>query len=233
MPPPKKNKKIQSNPITAIKDELIVSFAPKNAAQQDCVDLWPRSRILFFTGPAGTGKTHCALALSLLEIINIPPIAAKKPMLMLTRPTIAVDNKKMGFLPGSLEEKIFPWLSPLMDVYGEISFSKFEKLQSLIDLQMTPVEMLRGRTIRNGVLIIDEAQDLSPNEIKCALTRIGKNSKIIFCGDPDQSSLYTRKNSPLLNAATRLDDLDVVSTVKFTEADQCRDQLINDILKRL
>lgn len=231
MASPRKSKKSQFAPITAIKNELIVSFTPHNESQQLCVDLWARSRIMFLLGEAGTGKSHVAMALSLTEILNME--SQRKPMLMMTRPMVTVDDEEFGFLPGTSEEKLLPWLAPLSDVYSEMTFAKWDKLQAAVDLQMVPIGMLRGRTIRNGVCIIDEAQDMSESQLKCALTRIGRNGRLILCGDPDQSSRYAKKNSPLLNAANKLFDLDTVATIKFTPDDQVRDPLVSEILRRL
>jgi phosphate starvation-inducible PhoH-like protein len=121
-------------------------------------------------------------------------------------------------------------------VYGEIAFAKWEQLKQEIDVELVPVGMLRGRTVRNAVLLVDEAQSLTPPQVKCVLTRLGPNSKVVLSGDTEQSERYTPKQSPLLEAVRRLDDLrPAVTTIRFARGrrDQLRDPLVSDVLDRL
>lgn len=227
---PVRKSKQQYNSLTAIKDDICITFNPKSQAQQSVVDLWPRSRVLFLVGVAGSGKTACALALSLIELLKYP--TDQRPMLMLSRPVLGLDED-IGHLPGTLEEKIEPWLYTFHDVYTDFSTAKWDKLKQKIHIESCPVGMLRGRNIKSGILIIDEAQDLTPAQVKSALTRIGRGGRVIFCADTDQSCRYHPDNSPLINASNKLDDLDTIATIKFNSTDQVRDPIITEILKRL
>lgn len=233
MPPAKKQKtsSSESSPEHATRVPLMVTLDPKSPGQKQVVDLWPRSRILFLTGAAGTGKTHISLALALSDALSRR--SKDRGRILLTRPMVTV-SENLGFLPGTVDEKVQPWLLPFHDVLGQITFTKWEQLQQSVEVEAVPIGMLRGRTIRNGVLICDEMQNSSYDQIVCALTRIGPNSRIIFCGDPDQSDLYSPAESPLMKVADRLKHLDVVATVHFdARRDQLRDPLVAEILNCL
>lgn len=212
------------------KNDFSVVFTPRNESQQRVVELWPRSRIMFLVGTSGGGKSHCALSMALLELLRYNP--KDKPKLLLSRPLVTV-TEKLGFLPGSVDEKLEPWFGAFHDVFGQMSFNKWEELQKTLTVESVALGLLRGRTIRSGVLIVDEAQNITPEQLKCVLTRIGENGRIILTGDPEQSDLYKAYDSPLMDAANKLQHLDTVSVVKFTEKDQVRDPLINEILKVL
>lgn len=210
---------------------LELNVEAKNQGQQEVVDLWGRSRILFLIGPAGVGKTHIAMALALRDALKVSK--AKGPTrgkVMLSRPMVTVEEE-IGLLPGDVNEKTAPWLLPFHDVLAQISFTKFEDLNKELDVEMVPVGMMRGRTITNGTLILDEAQNCSYEQLKCVLTRIGKNAKIVLCGDPDQSDKFDYKDSPLNQIADKLQNLDTVAVIDFDRIeDQLRDPIISDIL---
>jgi phosphate starvation-inducible PhoH-like protein len=214
-------------------DDFDFIYKPLSPAQEVAAELWPRSRILFFVGLAGSGKTTAALGMALRDALRVAHREQHGRMkLWLSRPTVAC-GESLGFLPGDVAEKLSPWLAPFHDCFGDLSNASWDALTKKVEIETVPVGMLRGRTIRNGVLIVDESQQLSPDQIKCIATRLGRNSKIVFCGDPAQSDVYTVRSSPLLEAAKKLDDLDTVATVRFTKNDQLRDQLVSDILDRL
>lgn len=205
------------------------SWVPRSPAQQLAKDMWKRSRIMFLIGISGGGKTSTALGLALSEIFR-----NDKLKLTLTRPQVAIGNQKQPFLPGDATEKLMPWLYPIYDVLedmGSITFSQLSK--SLHDkLELLSIPMARGRTIKNGILIVDEAQNLTYDEFKCILTRIGPNGRIIFTGDTSQSDICVDPiKSPLYTVATKLEHLDTVSTIRFSEVDQQRDELVNQILE--
>lgn len=156
---------------------------------------------------------------------------------------ILVDNPEHLYITdqyivthNTLEEKLTPWLGPLADVWSSMSgdedWSKFVKLMGK-RLETVPIGMLRGRTVRDAVLVIDEAQNCSYPQLKCALTRIGEYGRIILNGDADQSDRYRPEESPLMDICRRLSNLDTVSVIRFTHSDQQRDPLVNDILERL
>ena len=205
-------------------------YNSRNAAQEDAEEAWKRSRILFFIGEAGTGKTACALGLALKEVLK-----SAHGKLMLTRPMVACEEK-LGYLPGDLEEKFGPWLGPFHDCFGSLSLNEWTELEKFLEkrMEIVPIGMLRGRTISNGVLIVDEAQNCSYSQLKCILTRLGTKSRIVLCGDPAQSDLFPEQHSPLNYVANSLTSVDVVSTVRFDgKTDQLRDPVITDILSRL
>jgi phosphate starvation-inducible PhoH-like protein len=210
---------------------LEINVEPKNDGQREVFDLWSRSRILFLIGPAGVGKTHIAMALALRDALKVSRSkGTDRGKVMLSRPMVTIDED-IGHLPGDVNEKTAPWLLPFHDVLTQISFNKFDELSKEVDLEMVPIGMMRGRTILNGTLIVDEAQNASYEQLKCVLTRIGRNSKIVICGDPDQSDKYDYKNCPLNIIADRLTDLDTVSVVDFDGVeDQLRDPIISNIL---
>lgn len=211
--------------------DFSITVEPRSPGQQMVMDLWPRSRILFLLGAAGVGKSHIALALATAEILSMPK--KERGKLMLSRPMVTCDEP-IGFLPGDLTEKTLPWLSPFQDVFGQMSFAKWESLAAELELEMVPVGMLRGRTVRNGVLVLDEGQSLTPAQLKCALSRIGTGGRIVICGDPDQSDRYPPNKCPLVDTAKRLEKLDTVSVVRFHPVrDQLRDPLVSEILELL
>jgi phosphate starvation-inducible PhoH-like protein len=208
--------------------ELVFYYKPRSPAQEKAAEIWDQSRIIFMLGAAGTGKTAAALGMAVGEALRIP-----NAKLWLSRPTVSC-GETLGFLPGDLNEKLLPWLAPFFDCFGDLSNNPLEELSKKIAIEAVAVGMLRGRTIKNGFLICDEMQNATPQQIKLVLTRLGKNSKIVLCGDVDQSDLYTSKKSPLLDAAKKLADLSpTVSVVYFSDKDQLRDPLITDILTRL
>ena len=162
----------------AVRKQPEVVFTPKNDAQRKMQELWQSSRIIFAIGSAGSGKSHAALALALTD---------RKGPLWLCRPAIAC-GEELGFLPGTLDEKLLPWMAPFADVLASMSFDKLDKVIDHVNVEALSVGMLRGRTV-NGVLIVDEAQNLSKNQLVCVLTRLGLFGKIVICGDPDQSEI--------------------------------------------
>lgn len=208
-------------------DEFYFYYKPRSPAQEKAEELWKKSRIMFFLGPAGTGKTTSALGMAIRDSLK-----TENAQIWLSRPTIAC-GESLGYLPGDIDEKLMPWLAPFQDCFGDLSNDTFDNLLKKIDIEAVAVGMLRGRTIKNGFLICDEMQNATAPQIKCVLTRLGKNSKIILCGDTDQSDLYTSKKSPLLDAARKLADLEPVSIIYFSDKDQLRDKLITDILTLL
>jgi phosphate starvation-inducible PhoH-like protein len=185
---------------------------------------------MMLVGPAGGGKSCTALGLALNDVFR-----SQTMKLMLSRPQITV-GEPMGYLPGSLEDKLAGWLGPIYDVWSSISGDDdWSKLVKALGkrIETVPTGMLRGRTLKNSILILDEAQNCSYAQLKCALTRIGDNGRLILTGDADQSDRFRPEESPLMDIARKLSDLDTVSVVRFSAADQQRDQLVNDILDRI
>jgi len=215
-----------------VKPSVEILFKPLTQTQADAKELWKRSRIQFMLGAAGTGKTLCSLALSLQDIFKMKRDGIDKPKLMLCRPTVTC-GEELGYIPGDLDEKLAPWLAPFADVFSALSVQDWKTVLTTLDVEAVPIGMLRGRTIRNGVLIVDEGQNLTYEQLVCILTRLGSNSKIVICGDPHQSDLYKGNQSPLTYVSSRLSDMDTVSVVNFTTDDIVRDPLITQIVNRL
>jgi len=204
------------------------SYKPGNPSQIEVFAKWRESKVLILTGPAGTGKTSCATAGAIGDIIH-----GKAERVYLCRPTVTIQED-LGFLPGSLNEKILPWMGSFSDVLGDMSHKKLEEILDIVEF--IPVGMIRGRTIKNGTLICDEAQNLTYQQLKAILTRLGKNSKIILCGDPDQSDLNNNSNSdlnPLTEVSNKLQYLKEASIIRFTMKDQMRDEFVNEVINCL
>lgn len=176
-----------------------------------------------------THNTHSALAHALRDLID-----RRIRKVILCRPTVACDED-LGFFPGTLEEKLGPWLGAFHDVLGEMSWSS---LDQFIDgeggraVEVLPVGMVRGRTVKDAVLIADEAQNLTAAQIKLLCTRVGRNGKVVLCGDPSQSDIRIRPN-PLAVAASKLAMVDGVELCKFTLTDQVRDPFVTAVLTAL
>lgn len=215
-----------------VKPPVEILFKPLTKTQTDAKELWKRSRIMFMLGAAGTGKTLCSLALALQEIFKMKRDGIEKPKLMLCRPTVTC-GEELGYIPGDLDEKLAPWLAPFQDVFSALSVSDWKSLLASVEVESVPVGMLRGRTIRNGVLVCDEFQNSTYEQLVCVLTRLGSNSKIVLCGDPYQSDLYKNSQSPLMYVSERLEKMDTVSVINFTPNDIVRDPLITEIVTRL
>lgn len=190
--------------------------------QRETVRLWPESKLLFLIGPAGTGKTHAAMALALRQHIDF------NHPLFLSRPMVSCDDEEMGFLPGDVNEKFAPWMAPFSDVaFGMIH----GKLSDLPRIEYLPIGLLRGRTIRAGTLIIDEAQNLSASQIRCAATRVGEHGRVVLCGDPWQSDRHEPKASPLVAAWKTLRGIPGVNLVHFNKPeDVIRSGFVSDVL---
>lgn len=181
------------------------------------------SQLIFAIGPAGTGKTYVASAFAadLLQSKDIEQI-------IITRPNIEV-GAGFGFLPGELEEKYAPYLAPFKEIMIErMGLSQYEYAVKVETISPRPLAFLRGATFNNAFVILDEAQNCTPTEMKMFLTRIGKNCTVVVDGDPEQCDLHGP--SGLNDAVNRLENIPGVSVVEFTEDDIVRSGLIKDIL---
>jgi phosphate starvation-inducible PhoH-like protein len=198
----------------------------RSAAQNAYIRAMERSDLVFGTGPAGTGKTLLAVAYaaSLLERGDIS-------RLILSRPAVEA-GERLGFLPGDMKDKVDPYLQPLYDALREMMpADKVERgLQSGM-IEVAPLAFMRGRTLSNAVIILDEAQNTTPMQMKMFVTRLGENSKMIITGDPSQIDLPRGQPSGLVEALSLLARVEGVVQVAFTSADVVRHELVARIVQ--
>lgn len=182
--------------------------------------------MVFSVGPAGTGKTYTAVALAVRALKN-----KEVRKIILTRPAVEA-GENLGFLPGDLKEKLDPYLQPLYDALRDMIPS--EKLEDYIEhnvVQIAPLAFMRGRTLDNAFVILDEAQNATEGQIKMFLTRMGKSAKFIINGDPSQVDLPRNQNSGLIKALAVLREIEGIAVVELDENDVIRHRLVKRIIK--
>ncbi len=194
--------------------------------QQKMVDLMKKNDMLFAVGPAGTGKTYTAVALA------VQALKAKEvKKIILTRPAVEA-GENLGFLPGDFKEKLDPYMQPLYDALRDMIPA--EKLESYLEkgvLQIAPLAFMRGRTLDNAFVILDEAQNTTHSQMKMFLTRMGKKAKFIITGDPGQIDLPRKQVSGLKEAVLTLKDVKGIGVVQLTDKDVVRHRLVSEIIK--
>lgn len=211
-----------SNIILFRKDDYI---KPRTKTQIEYASKVKTNDIVFAIGPAGTGKTYLAVAFAVAELKNK---TVKK--IVLTRPAVEA-GESLGFLPGDLSEKVDPYLRPLYDALDEML--PFEKLKSYLErniVEVIPLAYMRGRTLNNAFVILDEAQNTTDTQMKMFLTRLGANSKAIITGDVTQIDLPKREISGLVQIQEVLKDIEGISFVHFEKSDVVRHKLVKDII---
>ncbi|PLX75865.1 MAG: phosphate starvation-inducible protein PhoH [Desulfuromonas sp.] len=212
-------------------DTVVVSsrgktVAPKSLAQKAYVDAMRDKDVVFGIGPAGTGKTYLAMAMAVAMF-------AKKQIrrIVLVRPAVEA-GEKLGFLPGDLAEKVNPYLRPLYDALYDLM--DFEKGQSLIDqqvIEVAPLAFMRGRTLNDAFVILDEAQNTTTEQMKMFLTRLGFGSRAVITGDVTQIDLPRDKPSGLLDAMDVLSTVEGVRFVRFSDRDVVRHPIVQSIVQ--
>lgn len=201
-------------------------LAPKSINQQRYFEAIERNDLVFGIGPAGTGKTYLAVALGVSALLN-----KRVSRIILTRPAVEA-GERLGFLPGTLQEKVDPYLRPLYDaLYDMIEPDKVEKLLERSTIEVAPLAFMRGRTLNDSFIILDEAQNCTPEQMKMVLTRQGFNSKTVVTGDLTQIDLPNARRSGLLEASEVLRGIDGISFVYFDETDVVRHSLVQRIVK--
>jgi phosphate starvation-inducible PhoH-like protein len=199
---------------------------PKSELQCRYVHSIGKKVINFGIGPAGTGKTYLAVAMAVQALEN-----EQVSRLILTRPAVEA-GEKLGFLPGDLSQKVDPYLRPIYDaLYEMIGFDKVEKLISRHVIEVAPLAYMRGRTLNNAFVILDEAQNTSPVQMKMFLTRIGFGSKAVITGDITQTDLPHNRDSGLLHSLKILEKLDSIGFIYFHSEDVVRHPLVQNIVE--
>ena len=198
---------------------------PKTLGQKKYVDAIRKNMIVFGLGPAGTGKTYLAMAMAITAFKN-----NEVGRIILTRPAIEA-GEKLGFLPGDLQSKIDPYLRPLYDaLYQIMGAESFLKNSEKGLIEVAPLAYMRGRTLDNAFIILDEAQNTTPEQMKMFLTRLGFNSKAIVTGDVTQIDLPNAGRSGLIEAVKVLKNIDDIAIMRLTEKDVVRHKLVQDII---
>lgn len=199
---------------------------PKTVGQKKYCDMIRNHTITFGVGPAGTGKTYLAVALavSAFKAHNVQRI-------ILTRPAVEA-GEKLGFLPGDLQNKVDPYLRPLYDaLFDMFGQETFAKLQERGAIEVAPLAYMRGRTLDDSFIILDEAQNTTREQMKMFLTRLGFNSKMVITGDITQIDLPEASKSGLVEALKVLRNIEDIAQNRFTEKDVVRHRLVQDIVK--
>ncbi len=199
---------------------------PKTLGQKKYIEAINENTIVFGIGPAGTGKTYLAVSMA------VKAFRAKEVnRIILTRPAVEA-GEKLGFLPGDLQQKVDPYLRPLYDaLFDMLGPENFQKYQERGNIEVAPLAYMRGRTLDDSFIILDEAQNTTPEQMKMFLTRLGFNSKIIVTGDITQIDLPDGKKSGLVEVIKILKHVDDIKTIRFSEKDVVRHKLVQDIIK--
>lgn len=199
---------------------------PKTIGQQKYVDAIRKNTITIGVGPAGTGKTYLAVAMAVTAYRS-----KQISRIILTRPAVEA-GESLGFLPGDLQQKVDPYLRPLYDaLFDMLGGELFQKCQEKGDIEVAPLAYMRGRTLDNSFIILDEAQNTTSEQMKMFLTRLGANSKIVVTGDVTQIDLPSGKKSGLKEVVSILKNIEGISICRLTGKDVVRHKLVQEIIK--
>jgi len=225
-----KSGKVKNNKNDELSSTIIYTkegqVKPKTDGQKKYYLSTQKNDIVFVIGPAGTGKTYLAVAIALAQLRD-----KKISKLVLARPAVEA-GESLGFLPGDLKEKVDPYLKPLYDALFDMVISaKLKKYTENGTIEIVPLAYMRGRTLNNAFVILDEAQNTFPNQMKMFLTRLGVNSKAIITGDITQIDLPNKEQSGLVQIQDILQDINGIDFVYLSEQDVVRHRLVKQIIR--
>ena len=202
------------------------TIVPRSVAQTHYMNDLVSNDLIFALGPAGTGKTYLAVAQAVAQLIT-----GNVQRLILSRPAVEA-GERLGFLPGDMKEKVDPYLRPIYDaLYDCLPAEQVERRIASGEIEIAPIAFMRGRTLADAFVILDEAQNTTPSQMKMFLTRFGANSRMVVCGDPNQTDLPGGSNASGLNdAVRRLEGLEGIAISRFTAADVVRHPLVGRIV---
>jgi phosphate starvation-inducible PhoH-like protein len=199
---------------------------PKSVNQRRYLEAIEQRDIVFGIGPAGTGKTYLAMAQAVSYLL-----AKKISRIILARPAVEA-GEKLGFLPGDLQEKVNPYLRPLYDaLYDMLDIERADRLLERGTIEVAPIAFMRGRTLNDAFVILDEAQNTTSEQMKMFLTRLGFGSKAVITGDITQIDLPSGRTSGLVEAMTVVGSIEGIEFIRFDERDVVRHQLVQQIVK--
>lgn len=217
-------------------DSVAFLYTPRNQSQKRVAELWPKCQVIFLRGGPGTGKTAAAVGEAVKEALD-PDGHCRK--ILLSRPSVYIGGRGHGFIKGDLEEKLGPWMAPFRDIAETTVMCRSDpwaSLQGLLkkqnrEIEMMPLELARGRTVRYATLLLDEGQNASFEELKCLLTRIGDHGRVVISGDPDQSDIKGR--IPLADVIARVKRFAEVGVVDFKQSECMRSPLVSKMARVL
>lgn len=202
------------------------TISPRSPVQGDYTKAMSECEMVFGLGPAGTGKTYLAVAMAVSHMMQ-----GKVERIILSRPAVEA-GERLGFLPGDLREKVDPYLRPLYDaLYDTMPGDQVTKRLASGEIEVAPLAYMRGRTLANAYVILDEAQNSTPMQMKMFLTRMGDNSRVVVTGDPSQVDLPDNAKSGLAEARHILRDVKGIEFIHFSEADIVRHPLVSRIVR--
>lgn len=217
--------------IKELEDVIIMTkkgkaIQPKTLGQKEYVELIEKNDITFGIGPAGTGKTYLAVAMAVKAFKR-----DEVSRIILTRPAVEA-GESLGFLPGDLKDKVDPYLRPLYDaLFDMLGADRFNKYLERGTIEVAPLAFMRGRTLDNAFIILDEAQNTTPEQMKMFLTRLGFGSKAVVTGDVTQTDLPNAKRSGLVQATKILKNIQGIGSIQLTDKDVVRHELVQRIIR--
>ncbi len=202
------------------------TIVPRSIIQTHYMEALASQDMIFALGPAGTGKTYLAVAQAVAMLIG-----GQVDRLILSRPAVEA-GERLGFLPGDMKEKVDPYLRPLYDaLYDMLPTEQVERRIASGEIEIAPIAFMRGRTLNDAFIILDEAQNTTPQQMKMFLTRFGMRARMVICGDPHQTDLPRGVESGLADAVSKLEGIPRIATIRFGAADVVRHPLVGRIVE--